>query len=313
MSESKAEAVEALEPEVLESAELAVQEPLSNDGMDAVIAVAEKMEAFSKAMDTIINAIIKRAYPGDFVCHAKESDPEEKKKANIGAAAAERIATFLGIQERGWTTGVKEWSDDHKHYTYIYEADFGFKGRWVHAIGRAGTRDKFFGFANGSWKALEDVQEDHIRTAAFRGCRKEGVRLLLGLRAIPVKKLIQLGYNANEINYASFESRGKTLDTKNVSVDTTSGATEKTITILEISPYEGIAKATNRPWRRLDVRDTDGVIWLMWSAPGGKGKREAALVDSMTSKAAVKVHFQINKTDKGDRYEIIKVNGEIDQ
>lgn len=312
MSESRAEAVETDEPDVM-GTDLTVQEPMSDDGMDAVIAVAEKMDAYTKAMDTIINAIIKRAYPGDFVCHAQENDPEEKKKANIGAAAAERIATFLGIQERNWTMGVKEWSDDHKHFTYIYEADFGFKNRWVHAIGRAGTRDKFFGFAKGAWKALEDVQEDHIRTAAFRGCRKEGVRLLLGLRSIPVKKLIQLGYNAAEINYAGFESRGKTLGDTAKAVDAKTGMAEKVITVAEISPAEGVSKATNKPWRRLDIRDTDGVLWLMWSAPGGKGKREAILLDSMTSKAQVKVHFQINKTDRGEKYEIIRVNDCIDE
>src|SRR5689334_8209217 len=131
MSEEKAEVIDQDEPETVA---LEVQEPITDDGMDAVIAVAEKMEAYSRAMDIIINAIIKRSYAGDWVCHAKENDTEEKKKANIGAAAAERIATFLGIQERNWTMGAKEWSDDRKHFTYTYEADFGFKNRWVHAI-----------------------------------------------------------------------------------------------------------------------------------------------------------------------------------
>lgn len=309
MSEPRAEAVETDEPDVM-GTDLTVQEPMSDDGMDAVIAVAEKMDAYAKAMDTIINAIIKRAYPGDFVCHAQENDPEEKKKANIGAAAAERIATFLGIQERNWTMGVKEWSDDHKHFTYIYEADFGFKNRWVHAIGRAGTRDKFFGFAKGAWKPLEDVQEDHIRTAAFRGCRKEGVRLLLGLRSIPVKKLIQLGYSAAEINYAGFESRGKPLDAAAKVIDPKTGMAEKEIVVSEIHPKEGITG--NKNWRKLDVRDTGGTMWLMWSAIGGKGKRETQLVHSLQTKTPVKVNFQIKQTDRGDQLEIIKVNGEID-
>lgn len=308
MSEERAEVVEVDEPETVA---LEVHEPITDDGMDAVIAVAEKMEAYSKAMDTIINAIIKRSYAGDWVSHSKENDPEDKKKANIGAAAAERIATFLGIQERNWTPGEKEWSDDRKHFTYTYEADFGFKNRWIHAIGRAGTRDKFFGFAKGQWKALEDVQEDHIRTAAFRGCRKEGVRLLLGLRAIPVKKLIELGYDASKINYAGFEDRGKALDEASKTVDAKTGMASKVIIVAAFDVAEGVSQSNNKkPWRRVNIKDTDGHAWMMWSAPGSK--REAVLKDSFESKADVKVHFQTKKNDKGEQYEIIRVNDMVD-
>lgn len=314
MSDERAEVVETEETEAVSEKGLEVIEPITHDGMDAVIAVAEKMEAYSKAMDTITNAIIKRSYPGDWVVHAKETDPDDKKRANIGAAAAERIATFLGIQERNWTAGSKEWSDDRKHYTWIYEADFGFKNRWVHAIGKAGTRDKFFGVANGQQKAIEDIQEDHIRTAAFRACRKEGVRLLLGLRAIPVKKLIELGYDPAKINYVGFADRGKQLDQTAKETSKETGMAERVITIVEIVPREGVSKAKQTPYRLLSVRDTEGVIWQMWSQPGGKGKREAILVDSLESKSAVKINFQVDKDSKGvERYTIVKVNGATDE
>src|ERR1700679_3942762 len=97
----KIETLEAEEPEVQET-EVATQE-IASDGMDAVIAVAAKMDSFSKAMDAILNHVIKRSYIGDWVCHAKADAKPEDMKANIGSAAAERIASFLGIQERNWT------------------------------------------------------------------------------------------------------------------------------------------------------------------------------------------------------------------
>jgi len=307
MGADKVEAIEAEEVEQVDDKALTeVQDNLMDDGMDAVIAIAEKMEAYTKAMDTILNAVIKRAFPGDFVCHAKADDPEDKKRANIGAAAAERIAVFLGIQERNWTQGEKVWSDDRKHFTYSYSAEFGFKNRWVTAIGQAGTRDKFFSFAYGQYKPLEEIREDHIRTAAFRACRKEGVRLLLGIRAIPLKKLIALGYNPADINYANFQDTGKALaaEAKTVSKDT--GMAEKTLIVADIKVAEGTSKANGKPWRRLDVKDTDGVKWLMWAGVGSK--REAVLRDSFESKAEVKVHFTITKNDKGETYTITRVN-----
>ena len=85
-----------------------------------------------------------------------------------------------------------------------FEADFGFGKRWIHAIGRASSRDKFFGYENKEWKAIEDVKEDDIRMAAFRATRKEGVRGLLGLRSIPLAKLQELGFNTANVRMVNF-------------------------------------------------------------------------------------------------------------
>lgn len=313
MTETKPETIEAEVPEVLpdtiETQADGREDELTIDGMDAVIAVAEKMPAFSKAMDVIINAIIKRSYPGDWVVHAKETDPEEKKKANIGAAAAERIAVFLGIQEKSWTKGVKEWSDDRRHYTWIFEADFGFKNRWVHAIGKAGTRDKFYSVVDGKMKPLEDIQEDHIKTNAFRAARKEGVRLLLGLRSIPVSKLIELGYDKTQIRYASFADKGKQLDESAKTVNKETGLAEREIVPMEIVPTEKASTDGKTTYRRLAIRDTDMTIWTMWSEPGGKGRREAILKDALSMKEKVKVSFKTEQYRGADQYTIEKVNG----
>lgn len=137
-----------------------VEPPQSLDQMDTVIGVAGRIEAYAKAMDAIVGAVVKRSYPGDWVVHKKGGEKDEDQKANMGAAAAERMAAFVGITESNWTAGAKEWSEDRKHYTYAYEADFTFGKRTIHVISRVGTRDKFFGKSKGSWKPLEDVQEE---------------------------------------------------------------------------------------------------------------------------------------------------------
>jgi len=308
MNTDKPEVSDAEEAEAIDEKALIEQAPFKEDGMDTVIAVAQKMEAYSKAMDTILNAIVKRSYAGDWVCHSRETDPEDKKKANIGAAAAERIATFLGIQERTWTAGTKEWSDDHKHYTYSYEADFGFKNRWVHAIGRAGTRDKFFGFAKGQWKPLEEVQEDHIRTAAFRACRKEGVRLLLGLRSIPIRKLTELGYDASKINYAGFEDKGRLLsDEEKKKTEGEAGTHIKNILPMRMEMTKGKSKTTGKDWQRWDVFDKEGVKYALFA--GDESRRVKKLQDCVEQKTSVTIRFVIQKGSYGEAYQITTVEG----
>ena len=232
--------------------------------------------------------------------------------SRIGAAAAERIAVFLGIQERNWTPGRKEWSEDRKNYTWTHEADFGFKGRWVHAIGKAGSRDKFFSFAHGAWKPLDEIQEDHVKTAAFRSTRKDGIRTLLGLRGIPLTKLKELGFDLNKSAYAGFEEKGKTLANDQKQTNKESGLIERSITVKELKRAEGTNKTTGKPWIRWDVTDTEGVKYAMFVGKG-ESKRAALLEDSYGDALPTKIEFQANKsTDGRESYLIQKVNGVTD-
>lgn len=321
MSNTPAETLEEKEPEAPETA-LETTEAMTADGMDDVIAVSTKMEAYTKAMDTITNHIIKRSYPGDWVCHAKSSDKEEDRRANIGSAAAERIAMFLGIQERNWTPGEKVKSEDGSHFTWTFEADFGFGKRWIHAIGRASSQDKFFGYAYGQWKALEDVKEDDIRMAAFRACRKEGVRALLGLRSIPIAKLKELGYDITKVHYANFMEKGKALDESEKKTDAATGLAKKVITIKEIKPFpwskpeekdkNGKVIRAARGGVRFEVWDETGVKFTLW-ANDVSSERYLALADAMNAHDGIEIEFQTKKTDKGDSYEIVKVAGAVDK
>lgn len=277
----------------------------SKDHITNVIALAGQIEAYAKAVDTIQNAIIKRSFEGDWVTHARANATDAERKANIGAAAAERIARFLGIQEQNWSKGEKQWSDDSKHYTWVYEADFGFQGRWVHAIGRASTQDKFFGFANGEWKPLSDIKEGDIKQAAFRACRKEGVRTLLGLRNIPIPKLKELGYDTTKIANAGFTQ--KMSDSERATA-AQSGSVDREVTI---------AKA------ECETRSKDGKNYFVWNVEDGKGirytffgppssKRGSILMDAVDAKTPVKLSIEVKNVNGRDYYNILKVNGAID-
>ena len=244
-NEATVEAVE--EDHETTAAVTIIEPPQTGDQMDAVIAISKRIDEYASAHDRIVGAVVKRSYPGDWVVHKKDSDKDEDQKANMGAAAAERMAAFVGINEANWTVGVKEWSDDKKHYTWTYEADFTFGKRTIHVISRVGTRDKFFGKISGGWKPLEDVQEDDIKKAAFRACRKEGVRTLLGLRNVPIAKLKDLGFDIAKVNFVGFQGATKALAADQKQVNAESGLIERTILIKEMKKAEGISKATIVP------------------------------------------------------------------
>lgn len=301
MSTDRVETIDE-EMEVIEGQALAVSDIANTDGMDAIIAVGAKMEAFTKAMDTILNAVIKRSYPGDWVCHAKQGDKPENHKANIGSAAAERFAVFLGIQEKNWTAGEKTKSEDGKHFTWTFVADFGFGKRWIHSIGRASSQDKFFGYANGQWKALEDVKEDDMRMAAFRNCRKEGVRGLLGLRSIPISKLKELGYNIENVLYVNFETKMSEEEKKSTSTD---GLVWKEIKVASITK-KSESKDPKKPWTLWTINDGK-LTYSMFAAP--ESERLAKLTLHQEDQTPIKIGIKIGTYNKQEQYSIEKVEG----
>jgi hypothetical protein len=216
------------------------------DHMDRVILAASKLEEYGKARNSVMNFIIKQSYPGDWVSHSMESVPKLDRSANLGSAGCERIANLLGIYELNWKRPVKEWSENRLHYTYLTEADFEFAGRRIHVMSRVGTRDTFWRVEY-KWddrqkkklrvvKPLEDVREDYIEKASFRGCRKEGIRTLLGLRNVPLSKLAELGFNTEQVRYASFKTSQKTSDEsgKVIGAQKSDGLNEYTLQVTDI-------------------------------------------------------------------------------
>lgn len=307
----KEQVVEAEEVEhETEGAVTVIEPPQTADQMDTVIAISKRIDEYASAHDRIVGAVVKRSYPGDWVVHKKGGETDENQKSNMGAAAAERMAAFVGITETNWTQGVKEWSDDKKHYTWTYEADFTFGKRTIHVISRVGTRDKFFGKNKQGWKPLEDVQEDDIKKAAFRACRKEGVRTLLGLRNVPVAKLKDLGFDISKINYVDFEEKGKTLseDAKKER-DQETGLIKRQVKIKDVKKgWEGTS--SGKASVRYDVVDTEGVKYSFFAGPASK--RAAILIDVKNSGEMVELLFQSQMYKEQEQYVIVKVNGAVD-
>lgn len=310
---SNEQVVEAPEDEREHTAAITVIEPEQTaDQMDAVIAISKRIDEYAKAHDAIVGAVVKRSYPGDWVVHKKNGEADENQKANMGAAAAERMAAFVGITESNWTNGGKERSDDQKHYTWTFEADFTFGRRKIHVISRVGTRDKFFGKKDGAWKPLDEVQEDDIKKAAFRACRKEGVRTLLGLRNVPVSKLKELGFDITKINFVGFETGSKELsaDEKKASSD---GLIDREITVskCERVEYDGkdqkTGKLTGQKKVFYKIHAADGVIYTLFGDENSR--RLIALADRVEDRKPAKIKFKVNSYKGKEGYVLEKVEG----
>lgn len=272
------------------------------DIFDEVIAAANKLEAYAKAQDQILNIIVKRTFAGDWVCHSKESTPEAERTANLGAAGAERIANFLGVQEANWKEYPKEWSEDHKHYNYAYSADFSFRGITRHAEGRAGTRDKFFS----GGKAMEDINEDDIRVAAFRECFKKGLTRLFGLRNIPLTKLKTLGYDIALVKMVDFADKGKQIDKTDLKANE-KGLIEKTIQVVKLEKFEGVSKASNKPWTRFDVHDKENIKYTLFA--DGASRRVLKLAECQEDQKPIKIGFKLVSFNNRENYQIEWVEG----
>lgn len=272
------------------------------DIFDEVIQAASKLDAYAKAQDMILKIIIKRTFAGDWVCHAKDTTPEAERTANLGAAGAERIANFLGVEETNWKALGKEWSEDKKHYSYGYSADFSFRGIVRHAEGRAGTRDKFFS----GGKALEDVNEDDIRVAAFRECFKKGITRLFGLRAIPLTKLKELGYDIGLVKMVDYADKGKQVKRDELK-PREGGLVSKTIQVVKLEKFEGVNKDTKKAWVRFDVYDKEGIKYTLFA--DGTSKRVLKLAECEDDQQPIGILFKVVMFNGRENYQIEKVEG----
>lgn len=179
--------------------------PFEGDFMEVTVDVAKHLAEYEKAVDTIINFIIRRTYDGDWVSHARKGTPDSDRVANMSGAAAERIARDLGITELNRTQPVKTMNEKYPgHYAYKCEGDFSFRGRKVHAIGIANTRNPFHFKAGGYERKPEDIREEYIIQEAWRDCTKQGVKGLFGLRNIPLLKLKSLGYDISKVDRVDY-------------------------------------------------------------------------------------------------------------
>lgn len=242
--------------------------PFEGDAMDVTIQVAAKLAEYEKALDTIIGFMIRRTYPGDWVCHDRGDVPFEFRTANIGNAAAERVARDLGVTELNKTQPVKYWHGEKHpgHYFYKCEGDFEFRRRRIHATGIASTLNPFYSRAGGSDKDPADIREEYIERECTRDLVKQAVRHLFGLRKVPLTKLMELGYDITKVRFVNYKSGKDSQAATNA---------EATAVPADVAA----AQAAHKPTR-------SGAAAAPGSAPRkAKGPREDAIIAEMKFKA----------------------------
>lgn len=185
-------------------------------------AKAELAPRFAKAIQTIL---VSQTYPEDWTSFG-EGDQE---RVCLSSAGAERVARLFDIKFFETSYKKEEFTDKYgRGYRYIYEGKAAMGNRIVYAQGIYSTRDKFLGFANDEFKALENIDERSIQSAAYHIYLGNGVKGLLGLRGIPREQfnkimggLDQDPAKAAKVSHASGTKGGVSQDDRKNQTDLT--------------------------------------------------------------------------------------------
>jgi hypothetical protein len=144
------------------------------------LAVMESKAKMALRVRAAMEAVVfGQTYAGDWTIQGD--------KACLSSAGAERIARQFQIQyeEVKWTKEEFQ-TDAGPAYRYVYEGYASMGGKRLYVIGSYSTRDKFLGYANSEWRPIEDINESHIRSAAYHVFMGNALKALIGMRGIPV-------------------------------------------------------------------------------------------------------------------------------
>lgn len=172
-----------VEPEPEESQSMALAKTVAEGDPELMLAHLEKKAKTAVAMKRAVEHILlAHTYPADWTIQGDG----DKAKACLSSAGAERVARSFPIVYSGVKWAKEEFEDTNgKAYRYSYEGYAELYGRRVYVHGSYSTRDKFLGFANKEWRSKEEINEGHIRNAAYHVFCGNAVKELLGLRGMP--------------------------------------------------------------------------------------------------------------------------------
>lgn len=257
----------ALEMEEQE-VEVINQTPIvQNDRIESLLRLADNSEALQKAFRRIQRTIMSLALPGDWMKFGSGVNTF----LEIGGSGAFRLIKPFGISFKNWKYWEEKGSDEKgDYYTCWYQCDVYCDNQTIEGVmGRAGTRDKFFGYAHEEWKNLSDIKKDDIQTAARRNCMKEGVKVLFGLLHIPVSAAKELGLPENAI-------RGHLFGQESVAQ-----AESKVTTITEVTVRQGTKNG--KAYNIYTVKTADGGSYSTFNETlakdAKKSKEEGAHVE----------------------------------
>ena len=147
---------------------------------------AELAPRFRDAMRTILMSL---TYPGDWEVFGEE----EKARVCLSSAGAERVATQFNIKFFDVTFDKKTFTDEiGEGYRYTYTGKATLGGRIIFTQGIYSSRDKFLGKVGDHFRPLIEINENDIQTAAYHRFLGNGIKSLLGLRAMPVEQYREL-------------------------------------------------------------------------------------------------------------------------
>jgi len=194
------------EPETIEgeSRDHALVQIVAEGDPELFLAHLEKKAQLAGRMRQAIETVlVSQTYPKDWTVQGD--------KACLSSAGAERVGRSFPILVEGTTWVKEEFIDTHgKGYRYVFSGSAILYGRKVFVQGSYSTRDKFLGYANGQWRAVEDMNEGHIRNAAYHVYCGNGIKELLGLRGVPVEEYKRImGTTGRDAGKSSTVQRGK--------------------------------------------------------------------------------------------------------
>jgi len=187
---------EAVEATPVESPSTEITQVLNEGDPDLQLAILEKKAALSGRMNQAINSILVTCtYPEDWQVFGQG----DKATACLSSAGAERVARHFGIKIFEVSSRKEKIIDTlGKGYRYIFEGKAAMSDRLIYAQGTYSTRDKFLGFKGENYKAIEDINENDIRDAAYHIFSGNAIKALLGLRGIPAKRFAEIMGKAGE-------------------------------------------------------------------------------------------------------------------
>jgi hypothetical protein len=188
---------EIVDAEPIETAGTEIARVMKDGDPSQMLATLEKKAELAPRMNKAINTIlVTQTYPEDWNVQGG--------KMCLSSAGAERVARLFSIRFFNNKSIREDFADSiGSGYRYVFECQAELGDRQVFAQGAYSTRDKFLGFVSGrgedgEYRAVEEINENNIRNAAYHICIGNAIKALLGLRGIPEERFKEIMGNAGE-------------------------------------------------------------------------------------------------------------------
>lgn len=171
---------------------------------DNILYLAEKADAYIKAMNRIMDAALRITNELDWVLIGG--------KPYLQESGSTKVARLFGISIQ--LIGHPLVECDHEGYkTYTYKARFMLKDQFVECEGSRSMREDFFAGKpdkDGNIKKPDAIDERDVKMAAYTNCLNNGIkRLIPNLRNIDIETLERAGLDTSKLAGYTFKKGSK--------------------------------------------------------------------------------------------------------